>query len=288
MGPGDPSATPPPRRRNSILDALNRTPPPAAALGALDDSDSDEDETLTEHEGVQARRLMLRMQLRRWETQFVQREGRAATYDDKKLDRPFQEMRSRMRRLDLEARAARMQDADAEAVLAMFGEDSSRSGGSGGATSRRRGSIADRERHDGQMRSLREATRSSSRASFRGNASRASFRDSRASFRSPSRAPLASRRSFSASPSKRPLRSEAMRAQVSIRGARSLPPPPEKPPALVLAPRPSPRASLHRSPAQRNAKSGNYGFSAKRREGLGGAAALATGGDRLEGAALLT
>ena len=102
-------------------------------LAAARDDDSDE-EGLDEANAQLATRMKLRLQLRRWEAQFVQTEGRAASYEDKKLNREYQQLRSQLRQAELEWRAFRQQQ---QALDDLTSLGSSRSGG---ASSSRRGS----------------------------------------------------------------------------------------------------------------------------------------------------
>ena len=58
------------------------------------DSDSDSNESeLGEGGEYYAERFKLRLQLRKWESDFVSAEGRAAVYEDKKLDKEVAEDR---------------------------------------------------------------------------------------------------------------------------------------------------------------------------------------------------
>ena len=65
------------------------------------DFDSDSDEDLTEAAEIYARRLQLRLQLRKWESRFLKTEGRPAVYEDKKIDRTYQTLRSQLRQTEL-------------------------------------------------------------------------------------------------------------------------------------------------------------------------------------------
>ena len=137
---------------------------------AHDDADSDAESEIAEEVTGTANRMMLRLQLRRWEAQFVKTENRTATYEDKKLDRTYQELRSQLRQAELAWRAARQQRAAYEDW------DGSMSSFSGGGHSSRRSSghsskrmtIGERERMDERLRSLREQMSSSHRVGLSG------------------------------------------------------------------------------------------------------------------------
>ena len=64
------------------------------------DSDSGSDD-LGEGGLYYAERLKLRLRLRKWESDFVGRHGRAAVYEDKKLDKAYQQLRSQLRQTEL-------------------------------------------------------------------------------------------------------------------------------------------------------------------------------------------
>ena len=65
-----------------------------------EDSESDESE-LGDFGEYYAKRMRLRLQLRRWEAKFVALHGRHSAYEDKKVDREYQSLRSQLRALEL-------------------------------------------------------------------------------------------------------------------------------------------------------------------------------------------
>ena len=65
-------------------------------------SDSDEEALLTGAEERRASAALLRFKLRRWDRSFLAQHGRKATYEDRKLDRGYQELRARLRAVDTE------------------------------------------------------------------------------------------------------------------------------------------------------------------------------------------
>ena len=72
-----------------------------ASKGGLG-SDSDEEALLTGAEERRASAALLRFKLRRWDRSFLAQHGRKATYEDRKLDRGYQELRARLRAVDTE------------------------------------------------------------------------------------------------------------------------------------------------------------------------------------------
>lgn len=154
--------------------------------GEMQEADSDSDDGLDDVSAEAARRLKLRLQLRSWEAQFVRAEGRAATYEDKKLDRSYQELRSHLRHSELAWAALKREQQQA---LDWEGDSlSSRSARSGGGMSSRRTnsarnskrmSLAEREKMEGRLKAMRD-TASFSQRTGRRSTSR-SFADTRRS-----------------------------------------------------------------------------------------------------------
>ena len=71
-------------------------------------SDSDESE-LGELGEYHATRLKLRLQLSKWENNFHAANGRAPVYEDKKVDRVFQSLRSQLRATELAWNTAKIE-----------------------------------------------------------------------------------------------------------------------------------------------------------------------------------
>ena len=133
-----------PPRRGSILDG-----------GVGSDSDSDDD--ALQPEGVYyAQRLKYRLNLRRWESEFRATHGRAAEYEDKKLDPSYQRLRSELRQVELAWRTEQQREGhedfgETPSIHSSRSGQSSRSGlssRSGRSSQKHRGSIQERERSE--------------------------------------------------------------------------------------------------------------------------------------------
>ena len=97
-----------------------------SALDGDEDEDSDPESVGLDERTVEtAQRMKLRLQLRAWEAHFRKHEGRAATYEDKKLDRKYQSLRSQLRQAELAWKAAQKERAALDELDDMM---SSRSG----------------------------------------------------------------------------------------------------------------------------------------------------------------
>ena len=97
-----------------------------SALDGDEDEDSDPESVGLDERTVEtAQRMKLRLQLRAWEAHFRKHEGHAATYEDKKLDRKYQSLRSQLRQAELAWKAAQKERAALDELDDMM---SSRSG----------------------------------------------------------------------------------------------------------------------------------------------------------------
>ena len=91
-------------------------------------SDSDESE-LGELGEYHATRLKLRLQLSKWENNFHAANGRAPVYEDKKVDRVFQSLRSQLRATELAWNTAKQNGMDDDEIMTMRSCSTWRSGG---------------------------------------------------------------------------------------------------------------------------------------------------------------
>ena len=139
-------------------------------MGLYDEDDEDDlasssDEELNDDAAYHARRTLLRLRLVRWEREFREAHKRSSTYEDKKLDRTYQQLKSELRQIELERRTAPDPPVDDDGYGSVF---SSRSGSS--RTSFSRGSVPPSSRGGSsrgspdtarRRRSLAEAERAS-------------------------------------------------------------------------------------------------------------------------------
>ena len=148
-------------------------------------SDSDESE-LGELGEYHATRLKLRLQLSKWENSFHAANGRAPVYEDKKVDRVFQSLRSQLRATELAWNTAKQNGMDDDEIMTMRSCSTWRSGGqsslrsagrdtfgtclsSRSAMSRarspgRRQSISEREKGENDLRKMNKSAMGSFRS----------------------------------------------------------------------------------------------------------------------------
>ena len=101
------------------------------------DSDPEESDRLGPEGVYYAQRLKLRLELRRWEGNFLAANEREPDYEDKKLNPRYQQLRSKLRQVEIEWRAQQQREGHEGGDTSRSGH-SSRSGVSG--TQPRRGS----------------------------------------------------------------------------------------------------------------------------------------------------
>ena len=132
------------------------------------DSDSSSEEGLTAVEDLAAQKTVLVLRLRRWDSQFESMHGRKAKYEDRKLARDYQQLRARLRDVEIQLKLERGKIPEPEfddEIMSMSSSSSFRSADSS-LTSRSThlsSTIADEKRAARQSRALARETLSKGR-----------------------------------------------------------------------------------------------------------------------------